>query len=750
MIKAIQDLEAKAPDALIVVNGDFNHGSMKHPGLRFYQHVNCPTRGESTLDLCYTNVKDAYVSSQLTKLGEADHDLVLLLPKYRPVVQREKPRVITIKQWSDDALDQLQDCFDRTDWEMFVDTADDIHELTDTVSSYIKFCEDAIIPTKKVKCYPNNKPWITKRVKQLINKKKLIFRTGSKNDLKLIQKEINSVIKQEKDAYKRKIENNFTTNNIRDVWTGMRLMSGYTNGSSKHCSLPEYSQTYANQLNSFYNRFDCHDFTDEIERILRVTSGESAPFLTITEDDVLRDFSRLNASKSAGPDKLSPRVLKLCNHQLSYIFTHIFNLCFRTQCIPRLWKQSCIIPVPKKSTITSMNDLRPVALTSVAMKSCERFILQYIKRLTVNLMDDHQFAYRKGRNTDDALLFTLDTLYSHLEDSKSGKVSARIMFFDFSSAFNTMQPHILANVLLGSDDVPHALVRWVLDYLTIRSQFVRIGRDVVSDIMECSTGAPQGTVLAPFLFTLYTSGIRSTDLSCPLIKFADDTALVGRIKNDDDRIYREQIANFVAECDRNYLHLNVSKTKELIIDFRRANKIVPEPVVIDSKTVDRVTEYKYLGVVMDDQLKWDAHVEYVAKRLKPRMYCLRKLVSFDVNQNILSIFYNSIISSVWSYCITSWVGNINKTSKKVLDDTVKRAGRAVGKRLPMVDEVFDSRVDDKLHSVLKDIDHPLHAPLNNCIIPRSGRMRPPKAHTNRYPSSFMGQAVRIFNASFNR
>ncbi|PIK44758.1 hypothetical protein BSL78_18363 [Apostichopus japonicus] len=158
--------------------------------------------------------------------------------------------------------------------------------------------------------------------------------------------------------------------------------------------------------------------------------------------------------------------------------------------------------------------------------------------------------------------------------------------------------------------------------------------------------------------------------------------------NDDDRIYREQIANFVAECDRNYLHLNVSKTKELIIDLRRANKIVPEPVVIDSKTVDRVTEYKYLGVVMDDQLKWDAHVEYVAKRLKPRMYCLRKLVSFDVNQNISSIVYNSIISSVWSYCITSWVGNINKTSKKVLDDTVIRAGRAVGKRLPMVDEVL--------------------------------------------------------------
>ena len=81
----------------------------------------------------------------------------------------------------------------------------------------------------------------------------------------------------------------------------------------------------------------------------------------------------------------------------------------------------------QKSIVSSITDLRPVALTSVAMKSCERLILTCFKKLTTSFVDDLQFAYRKDRNTEDAILFTLDKLYSHLEDSRSGKVSARIM-----------------------------------------------------------------------------------------------------------------------------------------------------------------------------------------------------------------------------------------------------------------------------------------------------------------------------------
>ena len=92
----------------------------------------------------------------------------------------------------------------------------------------------------------------------------------------------------------------------------------------------------------------------------------------------------------------------------------------------------------------------------------------------------------------------------------------------------------------------------------------------MSSAIRTSTGTPQGTVLAPFLFALYTGDCRITDESCPVVKFADDTELVGKISNDEDAIYHKQIENFVNWCDKNYLLLNVSKTKEILGRIKNA------------------------------------------------------------------------------------------------------------------------------------------------------------------------------------
>ena len=89
-------------------------GALRKTGSQFYQHVKSHTRGDAILDLCYTNVKEAYTDTSLNGLGESDHNLVLLLPKYKPIVRRIKPRKIRIKQWTGDGLEHLQDWFDRT------------------------------------------------------------------------------------------------------------------------------------------------------------------------------------------------------------------------------------------------------------------------------------------------------------------------------------------------------------------------------------------------------------------------------------------------------------------------------------------------------------------------------------------------------------------------------------------------------------------------------------------------------------
>ena len=128
-------------------------------------------------------------------------------------------------------------------------------------------------------------------------------------------------------------------------------------------------------------------------------------------------------------------------------------------------------------------------------------------------------------------------------------------------------------------------------------------------------------VFAPFLFSLYTADCRSTDELCPLVKFVDDTELVGKISNDEDARYHKQIENFVNWCDKNYLYLNVSKTKEICIDFRK-NQRCPKSDHIKGEAVERVEIYKYLGVVFDGKLNWKENINPVLKKVNTRLYCL--------------------------------------------------------------------------------------------------------------------------------
>ena len=268
-----------------------------------------------------------------------------------------------------------------------------------------------------------------------------------------------------------------------------------------------------------------------------------------------------------------------------------------------------------------------------------------------------------------------------------------------------------------------------------------------SSLITSNTGAPQGTVLAPFLFTLYTSDCKSTELSCPLIKFADDTIMIGLITNDNCTSYEKELKCFVDYCDSNHLELNVSKTKEMIIDFRIKHADY-EPIIIKGSKVERVQSYKYLGVLMDNKLDWHLHIDSVVKKLHKRMYCLRKLKSFDVSPKILTMFYNSVVCSVWRYCLVCWGGNATGAWDKLrIDNLICNAGRIAGELLQSVESLYNHEVAVTLKKIMKDESHILHKVFENCTMSRTGRMRLPFAATNRHPSSFVVRAMKHFNAN---
>ncbi len=196
--------------------------------------------------------------------------------------------------------------------------------------------------------------------------------------------------------------------------------------------------------------------------------------------------------------------------------------------------------------------------------------MAYLRASTGPLLDPLQFACRANRSVDDAVNMGLHFILPHLDRPVT---YVRIQFVDFSSAFNTIIPDTFQNKLTQLS-VPTSICQWITSFLTDTQQVVRLGK-FSSSTRKISTGAPQGCVLSPLLFSLYTNDCTSKDLSVKLLKFADDTTLIGLIQNGDKSAYRQEVKELSVWCSLNNLELNTLKTVEIIVNFRRNPPALP-------------------------------------------------------------------------------------------------------------------------------------------------------------------------------
>ncbi len=224
--------------------------------------------------------------------------------------------------------------------------------------------------------------------------------------------------------------------------------------------------------------------------------------------------------------------------------------------VPTPFKKSVIIPVPKNSKPSCLNDYCPVALTSTVMKVFERLLKKHICSSIPATLDPLQFAYCPNRSTDDAISI-LHSCLTHI-DSKNGNY-VRLLFIDYSSAFNTIVPTKLA-VKLSDLGLDTSLCDWIQDFLTGRPQVVKMGQ-FTSNPITLIIGAPQGCVLSPLLYSLYTHDCMSSHSSTSIGKLADDTVVLGLISNNDETTYLDEVERLTSWCQDNCLSLNVSKLK---------------------------------------------------------------------------------------------------------------------------------------------------------------------------------------------
>ena len=321
--ETINRLVSSSPDAPCFILGDFNKCKINKTLPTFKQYVTCTTCGDNTLDQCFGNIKDAYKSNRLSKLGRSAHNMVHLLPLYKQKIKREKPQSKTVKIYSKEAVEALNACYDCTNWEVFIESSETLDEATEVISDYVNFCNDLVVPSKQVKIYPNSKPWESKELKELIHERQSAIKDNNDEEAKTIQKKIDKCIKIGKKNYKDKLESNFSEGKAKESWQNLATITGYKKKSGEIRTNDD--QKFANDLNEFYTRFDKHDYSEEQRvEISKVIDKLDDP-INVTEEEIRTLFKKLNAKSASGPDNIPSKVLKLCSDSLAYVFTALIQ-----------------------------------------------------------------------------------------------------------------------------------------------------------------------------------------------------------------------------------------------------------------------------------------------------------------------------------------------------------------------------------------------------------------------------------------
>ncbi|KAK3513105.1 hypothetical protein QTP70_001677 [Hemibagrus guttatus] len=221
------------------------------------------------------------------------------------------------------------------------------------------------------------------------------------------------------------------------MWQSIQAITNYKTASLACDS----DASFPDVLNNFYARFKVQNSVAASKTINPPTNQ----VLCLSTANVKRTC-RVNPWKSAGPENIPGRLLRECAEQLADVFTDIFNISLSSAVVSTSLKTTTIIPMPKNSMVSCLNDYHPVTLTPIVMKCFERLVMRHIKTQLPPSLHPLQFEYHSNRSTDDAITTTLHLALTHLDNKDS---YVRMLFIDFSSAFNTIIPQHLIEKLFA-------------------------------------------------------------------------------------------------------------------------------------------------------------------------------------------------------------------------------------------------------------------------------------------------------------
>ena len=509
----------------------------------------------------------------------------------------------------------------------------------------------------------NSAPWMTKEIKIAKAERRQAERKWRSSGHQLVFKNIyrlfhtkvkELIIAAKRMFYTNKIANCPSSKALFDIVQAMC-------GKSKSTTYPN-----AMSLVELSNKFATY-FTDKVATIRGNLDLKNKPrpsfglfegkmmdhFEIISPEDV-KDIILSSPPKSCSLDSIpTPLLIKNIDILVASI-TKIINDSLQSGTVPPCFKHAVVSPLLKKPNLDpeDLKNYRPVSNLSFLSKILEKCVFrQTFSHIEEHgLLEVHQSAYRKFHNTETALLKIHNDL---LTSADEGNISV-LTLLDLSAAFDTIDHSILIERLEKTFGLSGTVLNWFISYLSNRTQCVTIEGEI-SLTHNLSFGVPQGSVLGPFLYTLYTtplgSIIRNHNLSHHM--YADDTQLYlscppSELNHEITKM--EECINDVKEWMlENKLKLNDDKTEALLCD---AKSLVTSDVTslrIGEENIDFSTKAKNLGVLFDEKLSMLPQVNNLCKLLFLELRRIGQMASV-LNESSLKTLISSCVFSKIDYC----------------------------------------------------------------------------------------------------